>query len=87
MKGKKLLVVLLALVFLCAALGTVGAQAAKVTIEFIQWWAPELPAGSFQAIMNDFEAQNPGIAVKLISGPYSNTRDQIVTGAATGTVL
>ncbi|GAK49144.1 sugar ABC transporter [Candidatus Moduliflexus flocculans] len=60
--------------------------AADVTIEFIQWWEPELPAGSFRAIMDDFEAQNPGIKVKLISGPYSNTRDQIVTGAATGTL-
>lgn len=60
--------------------------AADVTIEFIQWWEPELPAGSFRAIMDDFEAQNPGIKVKLISGPYSNTRDQIVTGAAAGTL-
>src|SRR5208337_316661 len=60
--------------------------AEPVTIEFIQWWAPELPAGSLRAIMDDFEAQNPGIKVKLISGPYSNTHDQIVTGAATGTL-
>jgi multiple sugar transport system substrate-binding protein len=36
--------------------------------------------------MDDFEAKNPGIKVKLISGPYSNTRDQIVTGAATKTL-
>ncbi|NQT61235.1 MAG: sugar ABC transporter substrate-binding protein [Bacteroidetes bacterium] len=57
-----------------------------VTIEFIQWWAPELPDGSFRAIMDEFEAENPDIRVKLISGPYSNTRDQIVTGAATGTL-
>ncbi|MCP4398879.1 MAG: sugar ABC transporter substrate-binding protein [bacterium] len=59
---------------------------ADVTIEFIQWWAPELPEGSFRGIMDEFEAQNPGIKVELISGPYSNTRDQIVTGAATGTL-
>jgi multiple sugar transport system substrate-binding protein len=57
-----------------------------VTIEFIQWWEPELPAGSFRAIMDAFEAQNPDIKVKLVSGPYSSTRDQIVTGAATGTL-
>lgn len=62
------------------------AWADDVTIEFIQWWAPELPEGSFRAIMDEFEAQNPGIKVELISGPYSNTRDQIVTGAATGTL-
>ena len=62
------------------------AQGDPVKIEFIQWWEPELPAGSFRAIMDEFEAQNPGIKVKLISGPYSATRDQIVTGAATGTL-
>lgn len=62
------------------------AQGDPVKIEFIQWWEPELPAGSFRAIMDEFEAQNPGIEVKLISGPYSATRDQIVTGAATGTL-
>lgn len=62
------------------------AWAEDVTIEFIQWWAPELPEGSFRAIMDEFEAQNPGIKVELISGPYSNTRDQIVAGAATGTL-
>ncbi|MDR2246672.1 MAG: sugar ABC transporter substrate-binding protein [Treponema sp.] len=61
-------------------------KSSEVTIEFIQWWEPELPAGSFRAIIDQFEAQNPGIKVKLISGPYSNTRDQIVTGAATGTL-
>ena len=62
------------------------AQGDPVKIEFIQWWEPELPDGSFRAIMDEFEAQNPGIKVKLISGPYSATRDQIVTGAATGTL-
>ena len=59
---------------------------AETTIEFIQWWAPELPEGSFRGIMDEFEAQNPGIKVKLISGPYSSTRDQIVVGAASGTL-
>jgi multiple sugar transport system substrate-binding protein len=65
-----------------------GSQSAggPVTIEFIQWWEPELPAGEFRALMDDFEAQNPGIKVKLISGPYSNTYQQIVTGAATKTL-
>jgi multiple sugar transport system substrate-binding protein len=62
------------------------AWAGDVTIEFIQWWEPELPAGTFRALMDQFEAQNPGIKVKLVSGPYSNTHDQIVAGAATGTL-
>ncbi|HMR65740.1 MAG TPA: sugar ABC transporter substrate-binding protein [Anaerolineae bacterium] len=57
-----------------------------VTLEFAQWWEPELPAGEFRALMDEFEAQNPGITVELISGPYSATREQIVAGAATGTM-
>lgn len=58
----------------------------NVTLEFAQWWEPELPSGEFRALIDEFEAQNPGITVELISGPYSATRDQIVAGAATGTM-
>ncbi len=57
-----------------------------VTLEFAQWWEPELPEGEFRALMDEFEAQNPGITVELISGPYSSTREQTVAGAATGTM-
>lgn len=59
---------------------------ADTTIEFIQWWEPEMPAGSLRTIMDDFEAKNPGIKVTLVSGPYATTRDQIVVGAASGTL-
>lgn len=59
---------------------------ADVTLEFTQWWEPELPANSLRAIIDDFEAANPGITVKLNSGPYATTRDQIAVGAATGTL-
>ncbi len=59
---------------------------AETNLEFIQWWEPELPAGAFRSIMDDFEAQNPGITVTLVSGPYATTRDQIVIGAASGTL-
>ncbi len=78
------------LVFVAAALGVPGSALAQttesVTLEFAQWWEPELPDGEFRALMDAFEAQNPGITVELISGPYSSTRDQIVAGAATGTM-
>jgi len=57
-----------------------------VILEFAQWWAPELPEGSFRALMDEFEAANPGITVELISGPYSATKEQIIAGAATGTM-
>ncbi|RUW64111.1 sugar ABC transporter substrate-binding protein [Mesorhizobium sp. M7A.F.Ca.US.008.03.1.1] len=66
-------------------LGATGAMA-DTTLEFTQWWEPELPAGSLRAIMDDFEAANPGIKVTLVSGPYATTRDQISVGAATGTL-
>ncbi|MGO8659050.1 extracellular solute-binding protein, partial [Rhizobium ruizarguesonis] len=47
---------------------------------------PEMPSGALRGIMNDFEAKNPGIKVTLVSGPYATTRDQIVVGAASGTL-
>jgi multiple sugar transport system substrate-binding protein len=68
-----------------ATLG-VSAAHADADLEFIQWWEPELPAGALRGIMDEFEAQNPGITVTLVSGPYSSTRDQIVVGAASGTL-
>ncbi len=81
MSRKKTFLVIMALVMMSAM---VWAQ--DVTLEFIQWWEPELPQGALRGLMDQFEAQNPGIKVKLISGPYSTTHDQIVAGAATGTL-
>lgn len=57
-----------------------------VTIEFAQWWAPELPEGSFQSLIDRFEEENPGISVELISGPYASTKEQLFAGAASGTM-
>lgn len=62
------------------------AALADTNIEFIQWWEPEMPAGALRGIMDGFEAANPGIKVTLVSGPYSATHDQIVVGAASGTL-
>ncbi|MGO9410209.1 MAG: ABC transporter substrate-binding protein [Spirochaetia bacterium] len=81
MSRKKVLLAIIAMVMMTAM---VWAQ--DVTLEFIQWWEPELPSGALRGLMDQFEAQNPGIKVKLISGPYSTTHDQIVAGAATGTL-
>ena len=61
-------------------------MAQDVVLEFQQWWEPELPEGSFRAILDDFEAANPGIRVETISGPYLTTKDQIIASAATGTM-
>ncbi|CAL8969275.1 hypothetical protein PROP_00501 [Propionicimonas sp. T2.31MG-18] len=76
----------------CATGGTTAASSAAagggeaVTLEFAQWWEPELPAGSLRGLMDQFESANPGIKVKLISGPYASTKEQVVAGAAAGTM-
>ncbi|GIK73148.1 MAG: sugar ABC transporter substrate-binding protein [Chloroflexota bacterium] len=84
------LTLLVAAVSGCTIVAPQAAPAAPgdgtVTLEFTQWWEPELPAGAFRALMDEFEAQNPGIKVQLISGPYSTTREQVVAGAAAGTM-
>lgn len=65
---------------------TASAGGDEVVLEFSQWWEPELPAGSFRALMDEFEAQNPGIKVELLSGPYASTKEQVIAGAASGTM-
>ena len=82
---KKFFSILLCAALLLAVFSPALAQE-EVTVEFVQWWEPELPEGSFRAIMDDFEAQNPGIKVKLISNPFASTRDLVVSGATTGTL-
>ena len=70
--------------------GTDGAQGGgakgDVTLEFMQWWEPELPSGAFRELMDRFEEENPGIKVELISGPWSQTKDQIIAGTASGAI-
>ena len=83
---KKHLIGLLVIAVLLIGAGGTALVQSDVTLEFQQWWVPELPEGSFRALMDEFEAANPGITVELLSGPYSTTRDQIVAGAATGTM-
>jgi multiple sugar transport system substrate-binding protein len=61
-------------------------EGGTVELEFAQWWAPELPEGSFQELMTQFESQNPNIKVKLLSGPYASTKQQLVSGAASKTL-
>ncbi|NUU18518.1 sugar ABC transporter substrate-binding protein [Cellulomonas humilata] len=63
-----------------------GDSGGDVTLEFSQWWEPELPDGAFRELMDKFEAENPGITVDLLSGPYASTKEQVVAGAAAGTM-
>lgn len=66
--------------------GDDGGEGGDVTLEFSQWWEPELPEGEFRALMDQFEEENPGIKVELLSGPYASTKEQVVAGAAAGTM-
>ncbi|MBW8761735.1 MAG: sugar ABC transporter substrate-binding protein [Microbacterium sp.] len=66
--------------------GTEGGDGGDVTIEFAQWWEPELPDGEFRALIDTFEEENPGIKVELVSGPYASTKEQLFAGAASGTM-
>jgi multiple sugar transport system substrate-binding protein len=63
-----------------------GATGAVTTVEFSQWWEPELPQGALRGLMDQFEAANPGIKVKLLSGPFASTKEQTIAGAAAGTM-
>ncbi|WP_285137747.1 sugar ABC transporter substrate-binding protein [Microbacterium sp. lyk4-40-TSB-66] len=63
-----------------------AADGGDVTIEFAQWWEPELGDGEFRGLMDQFEQENPGIKVDLVSGPYASTKEQLFAGAASGTM-
>ena len=67
--------------------GSSGADSGEdVVLEFAQWWEPELPDGVLRGLMDQFEEENPGITVELLSGPYASTKEQVVAGAASGTM-
>lgn len=70
----------------CSASSSAGDADGEVTLEFAQWWEPELPDGAFRELMDEFEAENPGITVELLSGPYASTKEQLFAGAAAGTM-
>lgn len=65
---------------------TGGGGGVVTTLEFSQWWEPELPAGALRGLMDEFEAANPGIKANLLSGPFASTKEQTVAGAAAGTM-
>src|SRR5438067_8469123 len=93
-RATSLLAVLALLVAGCGGPATSPAGAAKpsggsggtTTLEFSQWWEPELPQGALRGLMDQFEAANPGIKVKLLSGPFASTKEQTIAGAAAGTM-
>lgn len=58
----------------------------KVTLQFSQWWAQEMPDGALQSIVDDFEKQNPNITIKLISEPFATLQQEITAAAASNTM-
>lgn len=70
----------------CGADAGGSSEGGDVTIEFMQWWEPELPDGEFAALIEQFEEENPGIDVELLSGPYASIKDQVIAGSASGTM-
>ncbi|MBD8478071.1 sugar ABC transporter substrate-binding protein [Microbacterium sp. CFBP 8794] len=70
----------------CSSNGAATSADGDVTIEFAQWWEPELGDGQFRGLMDQFEQENPGIKVDLVSGPYASTKEQLFAGAASGTM-
>lgn len=55
-----------------------------ITLQFQQWWAMELPAGTLEGICQDF-TDRTGVAIELLNNPHSDTRTLISVGAATRT--
>ncbi len=56
-----------------------------VTLEFQQWWGVELPDGALADICQKF-TDDTGIKIDLLSNPYADTKTQIASGAASGTM-
>ncbi len=54
-------------------------------LKFQQWWGVELPEGYLEKICEDFKAET-GIEVELLSAPWGNTKEAIVSGHTSGTV-
>ncbi|MCY1152547.1 MAG: sugar ABC transporter substrate-binding protein [Sphaerochaetaceae bacterium] len=88
---KKTFTILTIVLFSCASIFAQGSsESAKadetITLEFMQWWEPEMAPGVMEAICSEYEAANPGIKIKRISKPYSEVQSQVTIGAASGTL-
>lgn len=69
-----------------AGQSSTGGDTGDVVIEFQQWWEPELPDGDLRSLMDEFEQQNPGIKVELVSAPFAATKEQLIAGMSSGTL-
>lgn len=69
----------------CSGNGGNAGDDGVVTLSFAQWWQPEA-GGTLEELIEEFEAVNDDIVIELQTQPYGNTKDQLVAGAASGTL-
>ena len=62
---------------------TINASA-KTQIEWLQWFAAENTRDFYEGLVDEFEAANPNISVKLVTQPFGKVRESIVTDSAVG---
>jgi multiple sugar transport system substrate-binding protein len=88
---KKTFTIMLLLLLSCSFVFAQGGNESPkkdepITLEFMQWWEPEMAPGAMEKICSDYEAANPGIKIKRISKPYAEVQSQVTIGAASGTL-
>ena len=71
------------LIFAFSFAWTINASA-KTEIEWLQWFAAENTRDFYEGLVDEFEAANPGISVKLVTQPFGKVRESIVTDSAIG---
>ncbi|HKT56171.1 MAG TPA: sugar ABC transporter substrate-binding protein [Microbacterium sp.] len=70
----------------CSGGGGGNSANQNVTLTFSQWWAPEMPTGALQGIVDSFHKEHPKITIKLISAPFPSLQTQTISEAASGTL-
>ena len=71
------------LIFAFSFAWTINASA-KTQIEWLQWFAAENTRDFYEGLVDEFEAANPNISVKLVTQPFGKVRESIVTDSAVG---
>ncbi|WDR06163.1 sugar ABC transporter substrate-binding protein [Devosia rhodophyticola] len=68
-----------------AAIAMIPVQSfAQTKIEWLQWFAAEAGADTYNSLVSEFEAANPDIKIELVNQPFGKVRESIVTDHAIG---
>lgn len=62
------------------------ASGEKVKLDFIQWWVSENGGPTLEALVADFEKENPNIDINMITLPFGDVRNQVVASQASKSV-